>query len=225
MRTRTGSGGEACARPVSAVRGGLRAGRIHSKSFTSIPSHHCCGLCHAGMPFVQPRRRQPRSRRCVSSELARDGARSAVAARRPARGGIVPRTSRLVSGSTAGARIPPVLRFLFANQEGNFEIQEALFVYSCSRRPCALACCAAQDTTELLNRMKAMEDRIKALEAEVQSLKAQPPATAAAALRPLPRPLRRPCRPRRRPRSRRKRWPARAPRRNSAARAAPRPRR
>ena len=28
----------------------------------------------------------------------------------------------------------------------------------------------AQDTTELLNRMKAMEDRIKALEAEVQTL-------------------------------------------------------
>jgi hypothetical protein len=40
---------------------------------------------------------------------------------------------------------------------------------------------AAQDTTELLNRMKAMEDRIKALEAEVQSLKGQaPPVTAAA---------------------------------------------
>ena len=29
----------------------------------------------------------------------------------------------------------------------------------------------AQDNTELLNRMKAMEDRIKTLEAEVQSLK------------------------------------------------------
>jgi hypothetical protein len=38
---------------------------------------------------------------------------------------------------------------------------------------------AAQDTTELLNRMKVMEDRIKALEAEVQALKAQPAATAA----------------------------------------------
>jgi hypothetical protein len=45
----------------------------------------------------------------------------------------------------------------------------------------AAACvCAAQDNGELLNRMKAMEDRIKALEAEVQSLKAQPAATAAA---------------------------------------------
>jgi len=32
----------------------------------------------------------------------------------------------------------------------------------------------AQDTAELLNRMKAMEDRIKALEAEVQALKGQP---------------------------------------------------
>src|SRR5437016_8933603 len=36
----------------------------------------------------------------------------------------------------------------------------------------------AQDNTELLNRMKAMEDRIKSLEAEVQSLKGQPPAVA-----------------------------------------------
>ena len=45
----------------------------------------------------------------------------------------------------------------------------------------------AQDTTELLNRMKAMEDRIHALETEVQTLKAQqsapvaPPAQAVAA--------------------------------------------
>ena len=36
----------------------------------------------------------------------------------------------------------------------------------------------AQDNTELLNRLRAMEDRIKALEAEVQSLKGQPPAAA-----------------------------------------------
>ena len=51
----------------------------------------------------------------------------------------------------------------------------------------ATCICAAQDNTELLNRMKAMEDRIKALEAEVQSLKGQgaaaatpaPPATPA----------------------------------------------
>ena len=34
----------------------------------------------------------------------------------------------------------------------------------------------AQDTAELLKRMKIMEDRIHALEAEVQTLKAQPPA-------------------------------------------------
>ena len=39
----------------------------------------------------------------------------------------------------------------------------------------------AQDTTELLNRMKAMEDRIRALEAEVRTLKAQPPGTVAVA--------------------------------------------
>lgn len=38
---------------------------------------------------------------------------------------------------------------------------------------------AAQDTTELLNRMKAMEDRIRVLEAEVQSLKGQPAAVPA----------------------------------------------
>ena len=42
----------------------------------------------------------------------------------------------------------------------------------------------AQDTTELLNRMKAMEDRIHALEAEVQTLKGQP----AAAVVPQPPP-------------------------------------
>jgi hypothetical protein len=44
---------------------------------------------------------------------------------------------------------------------------------------------AAQDNTELINRMKAMEDRIKALEAEVQSLKGQG-ATAATPVAPLP---------------------------------------
>jgi hypothetical protein len=42
----------------------------------------------------------------------------------------------------------------------------------------------AQDNNELLNRMKAMEDRIKALEAEVQSLKGQPAVTAAAPASP-----------------------------------------
>jgi hypothetical protein len=48
--------------------------------------------------------------------------------------------------------------------------------------PCSAA---AQDTTELLNRMKAMEERIKALEAEVQSLKSQP----AAAVQPVTPPV------------------------------------
>ena len=38
----------------------------------------------------------------------------------------------------------------------------------------------AQDTTELLNRMKAMEERIKSLEAEVQTLKGEQAATTAA---------------------------------------------
>ena len=45
----------------------------------------------------------------------------------------------------------------------------------------------AQDTTELLNRMKAMEDRIKSLEAEVQTLKSQPALAAPVAL-PVPVP-------------------------------------
>jgi hypothetical protein len=40
---------------------------------------------------------------------------------------------------------------------------------------------AAQDVTELLNRMKAMEDRIKSLESEVQTLKGQAPASPAIA--------------------------------------------
>ena len=48
---------------------------------------------------------------------------------------------------------------------------------------------AAQDNTELLNRMKAMEDRIKALEAEVQSLKSQPAPTAAAVAPASPTPV------------------------------------
>ena len=57
----------------------------------------------------------------------------------------------------------------------------------------ALACLfagglAAQDTTELLNRMRAMEDRIKALEAEVQSLKGQPAAAAAVQQPAVPQP-------------------------------------
>jgi hypothetical protein len=39
---------------------------------------------------------------------------------------------------------------------------------------------AAQDSTELLNRMKAMEERIKALESEVRTLKAGQPAASAA---------------------------------------------
>ena len=44
----------------------------------------------------------------------------------------------------------------------------------------------AQEPTELLNRMKAMEDRIKALEAEVQTLKAQQAANPPAAAAPAP---------------------------------------
>ncbi len=55
----------------------------------------------------------------------------------------------------------------------------------------ALLCAAqlpAQDATELLNRMKAMEERIKSLETEVQSLKAQ--QTAAVAPQPaVPAPM------------------------------------
>src|SRR6185503_4538077 len=49
----------------------------------------------------------------------------------------------------------------------------------------------AQDSTELLNRMRAMEDRIKALEAEVQSLKGQPaapPAVPQPVAAPAPQP-------------------------------------
>src|SRR5438270_13571330 len=38
----------------------------------------------------------------------------------------------------------------------------------------------AQDTTELLNRMKAMEDRIKSLESELQAVKGQQAALTAA---------------------------------------------
>ncbi len=41
-------------------------------------------------------------------------------------------------------------------------------------------CISAQDTAELLNRMKAMEDKIKSLEAEVQELKGQQAALTAA---------------------------------------------
>ena len=50
----------------------------------------------------------------------------------------------------------------------------------------AVCVCAAQDNSELLNRMKAMEDRIKALEAEVQSLKGQGAAPAPAVVPAAP---------------------------------------
>src|SRR5690348_14312245 len=51
---------------------------------------------------------------------------------------------------------------------------------------CSLpAVLGAQDTAELLKRMKAMEDRIQGLEAEVQTLKGQLAATAPA---PAPNP-------------------------------------
>jgi hypothetical protein len=49
----------------------------------------------------------------------------------------------------------------------------------------------AQDSSELLTRMKAMEDRIRALEAEIQTLKSSPPAPVAAvtpAVTPTPTP-------------------------------------
>src|SRR5205085_2292949 len=42
----------------------------------------------------------------------------------------------------------------------------------------------AQDSSELLTRMRAMEDRIKALEAEVQALKGSPAAAQTASVRP-----------------------------------------
>ncbi len=58
--------------------------------------------------------------------------------------------------------------------------------------PLLTALCAplltAQDTAELLNRMKSMEDRIKTLESEVQELKATNAAMAAAAATPAPTP-------------------------------------
>jgi hypothetical protein len=44
----------------------------------------------------------------------------------------------------------------------------------------------AQDTNELLNRMKAMEERIRALESEVQTLKGQPAVIAAAPAQAAP---------------------------------------
>ena len=48
---------------------------------------------------------------------------------------------------------------------------------------------SAQDTAELLNRMKAMEDKIKSLETEVQELKGQQAAlTAALTAAPAPAP-------------------------------------
>src|SRR5947209_13688698 len=45
---------------------------------------------------------------------------------------------------------------------------------------CPIFAPAQQDATELLNRMKAMEERIKSLEAEVQDLKGQQSALTAA---------------------------------------------
>ncbi|HEV2202634.1 MAG TPA: hypothetical protein VGR73_22675 [Bryobacteraceae bacterium] len=49
-------------------------------------------------------------------------------------------------------------------------------------------CAAAQDSAEVLSRMKALEDRIQALEQEIQVLKGQPPAVSAAAPAPQPAP-------------------------------------
>jgi hypothetical protein len=48
------------------------------------------------------------------------------------------------------------------------------------------AALSAQDTAELLNRMRAMEERIKTLEAEVQTLKGQPAPAAPAPALPQP---------------------------------------
>jgi hypothetical protein len=48
--------------------------------------------------------------------------------------------------------------------------------------------CTGQDSAELLNRMKAMEDKIKALEAEVQELKGQQTALTAAITASAPAP-------------------------------------
>lgn len=49
-------------------------------------------------------------------------------------------------------------------------------------------CAGAQDSAEVLSRMKALEDRIQALEQEIQVLKGQPPAVSAAAPTPQPAP-------------------------------------
>src|SRR3954471_5012562 len=49
-------------------------------------------------------------------------------------------------------------------------------------------CAAAQDSADVLARMKAMEARIEALEMEIQTLKGQPPVTCTAAAAPTPQP-------------------------------------
>src|SRR3954463_8899178 len=68
-------------------------------------------------------------------------------------------------------------------RRGNMSTRGSIPVFLLVSFLCAPAL-RAQDNTELLNRMKAMEDRIKALEAEVQSLRGQPPVTAAAPANP-----------------------------------------
>jgi hypothetical protein len=72
---------------------------------------------------------------------------------------------------------------MIANREDRVKSRGSIRVFLLVSFLCAPAL-RAQDNTELLNRMKAMEDRIKALEAEVQSLRGQPPTTAAAPANP-----------------------------------------
>ena len=175
------------------------------------------------MPFVQPAAASA-SRPVLSSDWLENSVRPRGSARSLARRGLLPRPSRLVSRrhDLPGARRR---RRRIICEPGGETVNtrgsiRAVLLGSASMR-CLLRW--AQDNTELLNRMKAMEDRIKALEAEVQSLKGQPPAAARRSAGPTILRLR--CRPPRRPRSRRSRWQARAPRRNSAAPAGPPPRR
>ncbi|MDP8982626.1 MAG: hypothetical protein M3O35_18770 [Acidobacteriota bacterium] len=61
------------------------------------------------------------------------------------------------------------------------------FTNACLAVVCLTPFCGlAQDSAELLARMKAMEERIKSLEAEVQTLKSQPAAVAPAPATPAP---------------------------------------
>ena len=75
------------------------------------------------------------------------------------------------------------------NSKGNWPQSPFCGVALAAAMACLFAAqLPAQDSAELLNRMKAMEDRIKALEAEVQTLKGQQAAIAAAPAQPAPPP-------------------------------------